>query len=51
MEEKQLRKKQLRKEVLAAAAGLPEQYKKEADVKIVRLLLSLTEYCRAKTGF
>ena len=51
MEEKQLRKKQLRKEVLAAAAGLPGQYKKEADVKIVRLLLSLPGYRRAKTIF
>lgn len=44
-------KKELRKKMLSKALSLKENYKKEADTEIIKLLLGLPEYKKANTVF
>lgn len=44
-------KKELRKKMMSKALSLPENYKKEADTEIIKLLLGLPEYKKANTVF
>ena len=44
-------KKDLRKKMLSKAIALPENYKNDADRRIIQLLLGLLEYKKANTVF
>ncbi|MFU0841057.1 MAG: 5-formyltetrahydrofolate cyclo-ligase [Burkholderia sp.] len=45
------RKKALRREMIARSLALPEEYRERADLLIIRSLLRLPEYRKAKTVF